>query len=195
MEDADALQNLLIKSSTDGDIEMGLIGARDFFGDFGDNPSDLETVTIDAAVSSTITQWGIDADDSQFGSGSASTVNTINITGARSSTVNLFGSALVGPGLANVRGSNVAGPVFKMQRMFGQVGDGHFSVRERLRKGDEMQAFFEAFEKMLGRLRDIQGRDMERIDKAIASIEGSASSDAVELLKKLRAEMQVRRDG
>ncbi|HRI69574.1 MAG TPA: HAMP domain-containing protein [Polyangium sp.] len=89
----------------------------------------------------------------------------------------------------------VAGPVFKMQRMFGQVGDGHFAVRERLRKGDEMQTFFEAFEKMLGRLREIQGQDMERIDKAIASIEGSASSDAVAMLKKLRADMQTRRDG
>jgi methyl-accepting chemotaxis protein len=89
----------------------------------------------------------------------------------------------------------VAGPVFKMQRMFGQVGDGHFSVRERLRKGDEMQTFFEAFEKMLGRLRDIQGQDMDRIDKAIASIEGNASADAVASLKKLRADMQVRRDG
>jgi nitrate/nitrite-specific signal transduction histidine kinase len=89
----------------------------------------------------------------------------------------------------------VAGPVFKMQRMFGQVGDGHFSVRERLRKGDEMQSFFESFEQMLGRLRDIQGKDMARIDEAIARIEGSASSDAVETLKKLRAEMQVRRDG
>lgn len=89
----------------------------------------------------------------------------------------------------------VAGPVFKMQRMFGQVGDGHFSVRERLRKGDEMQVFFEAFEKMLGRLRDIQGQDMQRIDDAIARIEGSASSEAVDMLKKLRAEMQTRRDG
>jgi nitrogen fixation/metabolism regulation signal transduction histidine kinase len=89
----------------------------------------------------------------------------------------------------------VAGPVFKMQRMFGQVGDGHFSVRERLRKGDEMQAFFESFEKMLGRLRDIQGQDMERIDKAIAKFEASGSSDAMETLKKLRADMQVRRDG
>ncbi len=112
MEDADALQNLLIKSSTDGDIEMGLIGARDFFGDFGDNPSDLETITIDAALSSTITQWGIDADDSTVGAGSASTVNTINITGGRSSTINLFGSSLVAPGLANNRGTNVQGPVF-----------------------------------------------------------------------------------
>lgn len=112
MEDADALQNLTIKSSTDGDIEMGLIGARDFFGDFGDNPSDLETITIDAALSSTITQWGIDADDSTVGSGSASTVNTINITGGRSSTINLFGSALVAPGLANNRGTNVQGPTF-----------------------------------------------------------------------------------
>jgi nitrogen fixation/metabolism regulation signal transduction histidine kinase len=89
----------------------------------------------------------------------------------------------------------VAGPVFKMQRMFGQVGDGHFSVRERLRKGDEMLTFFDAFETMLKRLRDIQGKDMERIDKAIASIEGNTSSDAVDALKKLRAEMQVRRDG
>jgi methyl-accepting chemotaxis protein len=89
----------------------------------------------------------------------------------------------------------VAGPVFKMQRMFGQVGDGHFSVRERLRKGDEMQVFFEAFENMLGRLRDIQGQDMKRIDDAIARIEASSPNDAVETLKKLRAEMQVRRDG
>jgi Ca2+-binding RTX toxin-like protein len=107
------LQNLTIKSSTDGDIEMGLIGARDFFGDFGDNPSDLETITIDAAVSSTITQWGIDADDSITGNGSASTVNTINITGGRSSTINLFGSALGTNSLTNDRGANVQGPVFK----------------------------------------------------------------------------------
>lgn len=89
----------------------------------------------------------------------------------------------------------VSGPVFKMQRMFGQVGDGHYSVRERLRKGDEMQTFFEAFEKMLGRLRDIQGQDMQSIEKAIASIEANGSKDAVETLKKLRADMQVRRDG
>ncbi len=89
----------------------------------------------------------------------------------------------------------VAGPVFKMQRMFGQVGDGHFAIRERLRKGDEMQTFFEAFEKMLGRLRDRQGRDIERIDEAIARVEANASSDAVEMLKKLRSEMQAMRDG
>lgn len=89
----------------------------------------------------------------------------------------------------------VAGPVFKMQRMFGQVGDGHFTARERLRKGDEMQTFFEAFEKMLGRLRDIQGQDMQTIDKAIANIEASTPTDAVAMLKKLRADMQVRRDG
>ena len=112
MEDADALQNLTIKSSTDGDIEMGLIGARDSFGDFGDNPSDLETITIDAALSSTITQWGIDADDSFAGAGSASTVNTINITGGRSSTVNLFGSTPGINSLENNRGGNVQGPVF-----------------------------------------------------------------------------------
>lgn len=119
MEDADALQNLTIKSSTDGDIEMGLIGARDIFGDFGDNPSDLETITIDAAVSSTITQWGIDADDSVAGSGSASTVNTINITGGRSSTINLVGSALGTNSLANDRGTNVQGPVAKVGSVTG----------------------------------------------------------------------------
>lgn len=119
MEDADALQNLTIKSSTDGDIEMGLIGARDFLGDFGDNPSDLETITIDAALSSTITQWGIDADDTFAGSGSASTVNTINITGGRSSTVNLFGSFGAFGSLVNDRGNNVQGPVSKVGAVTG----------------------------------------------------------------------------
>jgi nitrogen fixation/metabolism regulation signal transduction histidine kinase len=89
----------------------------------------------------------------------------------------------------------VAGPVFKMQRMFGLVGDGHFTLGERLRKGDEMQSFFESFEKMLGRLRDRQGRDMERIDEAIARIDANSSSDAIAVLKKLRADMQTMRDG
>ncbi len=88
----------------------------------------------------------------------------------------------------------IAGPVFKMKRMFRQVGEGKLSLRERLRKGDEMQDFFESFDQMLASLRERQGQDLAKIDEAIARIEADASSEGVAMLKKLRAEMQAQND-
>jgi len=89
----------------------------------------------------------------------------------------------------------IAGPVFKMKRMFGQVGEGQLALKERLRKGDEMQDFFEAFDRMLGDLRELQTREIARIDEAIARIEANEAADAVDALKKLRAEMQAQVEG
>lgn len=89
----------------------------------------------------------------------------------------------------------IAGPVFKMKRMFGRVGEGHLGLRERLRKGDEMQDFFESFDQMLGNLRAQKTREIEQIDAAIARMEADASSDGVAMLKKLRAEMKAQIEG
>ncbi len=89
----------------------------------------------------------------------------------------------------------IAGPVFKMKRMFHRVGEGHLGLRERLRKGDEMQDFFESFDQMLSSLRDRQSHEITQIDAAIARIEADGSSDGVAMLKKLRAEMQAQIDG
>ncbi|WP_413891663.1 beta strand repeat-containing protein [Candidatus Skiveiella danica] len=125
MEEANALQNLTIISSIDGDIELGLIGNRDFFGDYGDNPDDLETVTIDAAISSAITQWGIDADDAILNAGaSAATVNTISVKGAASSIINLFGSGHVVNDLVTQRATSVSSAAAAMGQGAGPGGNG-----------------------------------------------------------------------
>lgn len=84
----------------------------------------------------------------------------------------------------------IAGPVFKMKRMFRQVGEGKLSLRERLRRGDEMQDFFEAFDQMLASLRERQASDIAKIDEVIARVEAEGASESASMLKKLRSEMQ-----
>jgi nitrogen fixation/metabolism regulation signal transduction histidine kinase len=92
----------------------------------------------------------------------------------------------------------VAGPVFKMKRLLRQVGEGKLVVRERLRKGDELQHFFEAFEGMVGELRKRQEAEIARVDKILVKLsEAPVSSrglkefddDGVEMLRQLRREM------
>lgn len=93
----------------------------------------------------------------------------------------------------------VAGPIFKMKRLIRQVGEGKLVLREKLRKGDELQHFFEAFENMVNDLRARQtaeitkvDRILERLDDAPLSHRGMREFDenGVELLKQLRREMQ-----
>jgi hypothetical protein len=94
----------------------------------------------------------------------------------------------------------IAGPVFKMKRMFGKVGEGNLALHERLRRGDEMQDFFESFDQMLSRLRERQESEIKRVDDAIARLEAGAAqseeqTDALGVLKALRKDMQQQVDG
>lgn len=93
----------------------------------------------------------------------------------------------------------IAGPIFKMKRLLREVGSGKLLVREKLRKGDELQHFFEAFELMVGDLRSRQEHEISKVDDIIQRLEGSTLStrgmkeldeDGIELLKKLRKEMK-----
>ena len=94
----------------------------------------------------------------------------------------------------------IAGPIFKMKRLLRQVGEHKkFVVREKLRKGDELHHFFEAFEKMVEDLRLHQQTEIARVDEVLARLEttpmsqhGTKEVDAegILLLKKLRGEMQ-----
>ncbi|MEZ4301389.1 MAG: methyl-accepting chemotaxis protein [Polyangiaceae bacterium] len=97
----------------------------------------------------------------------------------------------------------IAGPIFKMKRLLREVGAGKLVLREKLRKGDELQHFFEAFELMVGDLRAKQEKEIARVDDIIARLEEAPRSargmkelddDGVELLKKLRSEMQDQLD-
>lgn len=93
----------------------------------------------------------------------------------------------------------VAGPIFKMKRLLREVGAGKLVVRERLRKGDELQHFFEVFETMVGELRRRQEGEIAKVDRILEKLgEAPLSSrglkelddDGIEALRQLRREMQ-----
>ena len=94
----------------------------------------------------------------------------------------------------------IAGPVFKMKRLLRQVGEGKLVLRERLRKGDELQHFFEAFEKMVDALREHQKGEISKVDAILAKLDEAPMSqrgnkevdaDGIAMLKKLRRDMQA----
>ena len=93
----------------------------------------------------------------------------------------------------------IAGPIFKMKRLLREVGQGKLILKERLRKGDELQHFFDTFEKMVDSLREHQKGEIAKVDAILAKLDeapvsqrGSREVDAdgIALLRKLRSEMQ-----
>jgi nitrogen fixation/metabolism regulation signal transduction histidine kinase len=93
----------------------------------------------------------------------------------------------------------VAGPIFKMKRLLRQVGEGKLVLREKLRKGDELQHFFEVFEQMVAELRRRQEQEIAKVDTILERLEDAPRStrglkefddDGIALLKQLRREMQ-----
>lgn len=111
---------------------------------------------------------------------------------------------VVGVGLAGIVFTHkIAGPIFKMKRLLRQVGEGKLVVRERLRKGDELQHFFEAFEKMVDDLRTRQQAKIATLDSALERIEASSRGqggaekvdpEGLAQLKRLRSELQEQLD-
>jgi len=84
----------------------------------------------------------------------------------------------------------VAGPIYKMKRLLGYVGDGHLRLTEKLRKGDELQHFFDAFEKMVNSLRQRQEVEIDKLDQAIGVLEGKVPEAQLAALRSLRHDMQ-----
>lgn len=84
----------------------------------------------------------------------------------------------------------VAGPVFKIRRLLREVGDGKLLIPGRLRKGDELVDFFEAFNDMVIRLRARQQQAIDVVDGALGKLEERPGADGVRELRTLRDEMQ-----
>lgn len=84
----------------------------------------------------------------------------------------------------------VAGPIFKMKRQIREVGEGHLRIPNKLRKGDELVDFFEAFETMVINLRARQQGEIDKLDQAIASLEPKAEPGELEPLYQLRQAMK-----
>lgn len=85
----------------------------------------------------------------------------------------------------------VAGPIYKMKMLLRQVGEGKLNFQGKLRKGDELQDFFETFAMMVDRVKDRQAKEADKLDAAIqAAQKQGASEGAVAGLIELRDEMR-----
>lgn len=125
MDDANVLQNFTISAADDSDITAGIVGGLSIVGLVngvidpfnlqidnlipslvGDAANNLKVINISAGISSTVRQYGIDADDAIGGSNTGSFINTINITGKNSSNIFLGGDGLLATALGGAEVQN-----------------------------------------------------------------------------------------
>ncbi len=86
----------------------------------------------------------------------------------------------------------VAGPIHKMKLLLGQVAQGKVNFPRRgLRKGDELQHFFDEFLKMADDLKARQQKEVELLEAGIASAKaGGATDEALAKIVALRDDMK-----
>jgi nitrogen fixation/metabolism regulation signal transduction histidine kinase len=85
----------------------------------------------------------------------------------------------------------IAGPIYKMKQLLGQVADGKLNFRGGLRKGDELVHFFLAFQAMVDKLKHRQQVEVSTIEAAIAEAKAKgASDDALAKLNALQQDMK-----
>jgi hypothetical protein len=85
----------------------------------------------------------------------------------------------------------VAGPVYKMKRLLAQVGTGDLHVDARLRKGDELQDFFEAFTDMVASLRAFEAEQLGQIETSLRATEQGQAREAEVALRRVRDAMRT----
>ncbi|MEO8796918.1 MAG: hypothetical protein ABI551_03460 [Polyangiaceae bacterium] len=73
----------------------------------------------------------------------------------------------------------VAGPIYKMKLLLKQVGEGKLTFRGGLRKGDELQDFFESFAGMVEQLKSRQAKEVELVGGAIERARAAGVSEEV----------------
>jgi len=101
---------------------------------------------------------------------------------------------VLGIGLAGVVVTHkVAGPVYKMKRLLGELAKGHFRVVARLRKGDELQHFFDAFNAAAEQLSKRQEDEIEQIGSVITLLRDAEPGDA-ESMALAKERLQALRD-
>jgi nitrogen fixation/metabolism regulation signal transduction histidine kinase len=89
----------------------------------------------------------------------------------------------------------VAGPIYKMKRLLKHVGQGNLRVDARLRKGDELQDFFDAFTQMVAGLREMEKQQLDDLEKAIDALGRGAKAEADESLGRVREAMKGTLEG
>lgn len=84
----------------------------------------------------------------------------------------------------------VVGPIYKMKLLLTQVGDGKLNFQGKLRKGDELQDFFEVFAAMVEKLKARQAEEVATLEQAMDEAKTTGASDAaISKIAKVRDEM------
>jgi hypothetical protein len=82
-----------------------------------------------------------------------------------------------------------------MKMLLRQVGDGKLNFYGKLRKGDELQDFFEVFAAMVEKLKDRQRREVSELESAMDAARASGASDeAIDKIRVVRDEMKAALD-
>jgi hypothetical protein len=100
-----------------------------------------------------------------------------------------FALLVVGYGI--VLTHKIAGPLFKMRRYLGEIERGRLGKIFGLRKGDQLQDFFAALDRMHGALRAAAQADLELLEKVAAAVD--KGEDARSLLAPLREAAEAKR--
>lgn len=89
----------------------------------------------------------------------------------------------------------VVGPAYKMRKLLKDVARGKLRFDGRLRKGDELQDLFRAFETMIQALREFQTEEVAHLDAAIERArEAGTPEDALASVVEVRQRMQAALD-
>jgi len=89
----------------------------------------------------------------------------------------------------------LVGPAYKMRMQLRKVAEGKLIVQGRLRKGDELQELFEAFENMVESLRAAQAKEIAAIDAALEQARTlGADEQALAAIIEVRNRMQASLD-
>lgn len=84
----------------------------------------------------------------------------------------------------------LVGPVYRLKAIHREVAAGKLRVHARIRKGDELQDFFESFELMINSLRARQSDRLARIDAVVAVLQDLPPAEvARQSLAELRDEL------
>ncbi len=89
----------------------------------------------------------------------------------------------------------MVGPAYKMRLLLAKVAAGHLRVDGGLRKGDELQEVFNAFNDMVGNLRSRQAAEIAVLDDVLEQAQQAGTpSEIVASLRQLRQRMQAELD-
>lgn len=85
----------------------------------------------------------------------------------------------------------MVGPAYHLKRLLRRVSDGRLRVDGSLRKHDELQDVFEAFQMMVKNLRAAREQELQELDEALASARAAGvPEDALAQLRSVRARIQ-----